>query len=252
MITRQLPIFLLVSTLLAAALTAHGTVSEKFSQTYPFNADGVVSLNNTNGDVEIVAWDRNEVSIEAEKIASDAEGLQRMKIVIEHAPAALKVKTERDTTWKFWGNYRAEVRYKLRVPAGVSLKKIDVVNSRLVVKGVKGHVDLDTVNGTIEASGLAAGGNFDTVNGTIRASFSKVNRGDRIVLDTVNGTCELTLPADAAFDLKADTVNGRISCDFPLNVSTKGRKTLAGTVNGGGAQVVLDSVNGSLSVEAGK
>jgi len=252
MITRQLPVFLIASTLLAAVLDVHGTVSEKISQTYPFNADGVVSLSNVNGDVEIVAWDRKEISLEAEKIASDAEGLQRMKIVIEHAPTALTVKTEHEKMWKFWGNYRAEVRYKLRVPAGASLRKIDVVNSRVLVSGVKGYVDIDTVNGTIEASGLAAGGNFDTVNGTIRASFAQVNRGDRIVLDTVNGTCELTLPADAAFDLKADTVNGRISCDFPLTVSTKGRKTLAGSVNGGGAQVVLDSVNGSLSVEAGK
>jgi hypothetical protein len=250
MFTRLLLPAVLASTLAAATLSAN--VTEKFSQTYPFHADGVISLSNVNGDVEIVAWDRNEVSLEAEKIASDAAGLARMQIVIEHSPSRLSVKTDYEKKWKFWGNYRAEVRYKLRVPAGVALRKIDVVNSGISVRGVTGFVELDAVNGRIEAEGLASGGRFDTVNGSIRVSFTKVSPSDSIVLDTVNGSCELTIPAQAAFDLKADTVNGRISCDFPITLSEKSRTDLAGAVNGGGASIVLDSVNGALTVRAAK
>lgn len=241
--------------LLAAAFlvtVASASVTEKFSQTYPFNADGVVSLSNINGDIEIVAWDRNEISLDAEKIASDAAGLERMKIVIEHSPARLNVKTEHDQKWKFWGNYRSEVRYKLRVPAGVALRKINVVNSSISVRGVTGYVDLDAVNGRIEAEGLASGGRFDTVNGSIRVAFAKVTAAHEIILDTVNGSCTLELPADAAFHLKADTVNGRITCDFPVTLTEKSRTDLAGTINGGGARVVLDSVNGALAVRAAK
>jgi hypothetical protein len=246
----------LASLLLASALTATafaaGTVSEKIAQTYPFNADGVVSLAGVNGSVEIVGWDKNEVSLEAEKIASDAEGLARMQIVIEHSPAHLTVKTEHERKWKLFGGHRAEVRYKLRVPATATLKKIDVVNASITVRGVTGYVDLDTVNGAIDAEGLASGGRFDTVNGSIRATFVRVSAQDRIVLDTVNGSCDLALPADAAFELKADTVNGRISCDFPLTLTKQGRTDLAGSAHGGGASVVLDSVNGALSVRAAK
>ncbi len=243
---------LLLASVLTATAFAASTVSEKITQTYPFNADGVVSLAGVNGSVEIIGWEKNEVSLEAEKIASDAEGLARMQIVIEHSPAHLTVKTEHERKWKLFGNNRAEVRYKLHVPATAALKKIDVVNATITVRGVTGYADLDTVNGAIDAEGLASGGRFDTVNGSIRVSFRAVAAKDKIVLDTVNGSCELTLPADAAFELKADTVNGHISCDFPLTLTKKGRSDLAGTSNGGGATVGLDSVNGALSVRAAK
>lgn len=253
-LTARLPRFLFAC---AAALllgtAAHAKVTETLSKTYAFDSDGVISLSNVNGDVEIEAWDRNEVSLEAEKLARDQEGLARMDIVIEHSASRLTIKTEIEKKrWKFWSNQRAEVRYKLKVPAGVSLKKIDVVNSEVRIRGVKGFVDVDSVNGAIEAEGLAAGGKFDTVNGSIHASFVAIRSGDRIVLDTVNGSCTVVLPADAAFTLAADTVNGRVSCDFPITIGKSGRRHLKGTVNGGGASIVLDSVNGGLRVRAAK
>lgn len=246
----RLPALLAAATLLVSVASAK--VTEKISHTYPFNADGAVSVVNVNGTVEIVAWDRNEISLEAEKSARTQEFLDRLQIVIEHSPAKLSVKTEVAKIWKFWENSQASVRYKLMVPAGVSLDKIDVVNAAIVVRGVRGRVDLDTVNGSIEAEGLASGGRFDTVNGSIRASFARLRPDDEIVLDTVNGSCALTLPGDAAFTLTADSVNGSISCDFPLTITKKSRSYLAGTVNGGGAKIVLDSVNGALRVKQAK
>ncbi|MBI2510419.1 MAG: DUF4097 family beta strand repeat protein [Opitutae bacterium] len=246
----RLPAVLLAAVALTSAALA--TVTEKFSQTYPLNADGTVSLDSVNGTVEIVGWDKNEISVEAEKIASDEAGLKRMEIVVDASPARIAIKTKLEKKWFSLSFNRAEVRYKLRVPAGASLKKIDVVNADVSVRGVTGYVDLDSVNGSIEADGLAAGGRFDTVNGSIRATFAKISPTDRIVLDTVNGSCTATLPADAAFTLKADSVNGSISCDYPITIARSGRRHLNGTVNGGGAEVVLDSVNGGLSLRAAK
>jgi hypothetical protein len=62
--------------LLAFALTGlsvRATVTEKFAQTYPLAADGIVRIDNVNGFVEVVGWDRNEVSLEAEKRAPDED-----------------------------------------------------------------------------------------------------------------------------------------------------------------------------------
>lgn len=244
--------FSLLAASLALVAAAAAKSTEKFEQTYPLNANATVSLSNINGDVVIEAWDKNEVSLSAEKIASDDAGLRRMQIVIDHSPSALVIKTEHEKKWKFWGNYRAEVRYKLMVPAGVTLEKVDVVNSDVTVRGVTGRVNLDTVNGSIEADGLANGGRFDTVNGSIRAAFTKISAGDKVLLDTVNGSCTVTLPADAAFDLDADSVNGSISCDYPITIGKSGRRHLRGSINGGGAKVALDSVNGSLRVKTAK
>lgn len=238
---------------LALAATAAAKSTEKIEQTYPFDPRGTISLSNINGDVEIEAWDRAEVSLYAEKIASSDDGLALIDLQIKRSPDRFEVKVEHRKKYKFWAMLnRSEVRFKLRVPAGVTLDKIDVVNSDVTVRGVTGRVNLDSVNGSLKADGLADGGRFDTVNGSIRASFTKLSAGDKVLLDTVNGSCTVTLPADASFDLDADSVNGSVSCDHPITIGKSGRRHLRGSINGGGAKVSLDSVNGSLRVKSAK
>ena len=238
-------------TLLAFSVLTLGTaakVTEKFSQTYPLAANGTISLDNVNGSIEIMAWDKAEVSFEAEKRAKDDEALSHLHLKIESTASRLTIKTEYEKQWKFWKNAQAEVHYKLMVPAGVSLDKIDVVNASIHVSGVKGYVNLDSVNGSIEADGLAGASRFDTVNGSITIAYATLPPAEDISLDTVNGSCTLRLPANAAFHLDADTVNGHVSCDFPITLEKSGRHTLRGTVNGGTSKVKLDSVNGGLTV----
>jgi DUF4097 and DUF4098 domain-containing protein YvlB len=206
-------------------------------------------LDNVNGYVEIVAWDKAEVALEAVKKAKDEEALSHVHLRIDSTANRLTIKTEYEKKWKFWDNARAEVRYKLMVPAGASLDKIDVVNCGIRVTGVKGSVNLDSVNGSVEAEGLAGAGRFDTVNGSIMVAYATMpDSADDISLDTVNGSCTLKLPAGAAFRLDADTVNGHVSCDFPITLEKSGRHTLRGTVAGGTSKVKLDSVNGGLTV----
>jgi DUF4097 and DUF4098 domain-containing protein YvlB len=243
---------------LALALTLTATVvsakvTEKFAQTYPLDANGTIRLENVNGTVEIIAWDKNEVALEAEKTARDQEGLSRMHLKIESSPRRLSIRTEYEKKWKFWDNMNAQVHYKLMVPAGATLDGIEVVNANIHVTGVKGSVSLSTVNGGIEAAGLSGAGSFETVNGSVRVAYAAMPAaGAGITLEAVNGTCQLTLPADAAFDLDTDTVNGRISCDFPLTLESSGKRELRGAVNGGGTRVTLESVNGGLSVKQAK
>ncbi|AOS45532.1 hypothetical protein Verru16b_02613 [Lacunisphaera limnophila] len=240
----------LALSLLATVVSAK--VTEKFTQTYPLDANGSIHLENVNGSVEIIAWDKNEVALEAEKTARDQEGLDRMHLKIESSPRRLSIRTEHEKKWKFWETMNAQVHYKLMVPAGATLDRIEVVNAGIRVTGVKGSVRLEAVNGSVEADGLSGPGHFETVNGTVRVSYAAMPTGGGIALETVNGTCKLMLPADAAFDLDTDTVNGRVTCDFPITLESSGKRELRGAVNGGGVRVTLDSVNGGLSVNRGK
>ncbi len=242
----------LVLALLLGATAATAKVTEKFAQTYPLAANGSIQLGNVNGSVEIIAWDKAEVALEAEKSANSAEGLARIHLRIESTDRRLTVKTEYEKQWKFWENMNAQVHYKLMVPAGVALDKIEVVNAGIQVTGVKGSVVLEAVNGNIEAEDLAGAGEFETVNGSIRVAYAALPAGGRVALETVNGSCRLALPGDAAFDLETETVNGRVSCDFPLTLETSGKRELRGSVNGGGTRVTLESVNGSLTVSRTK
>ncbi len=238
--------------LLALSLTAavaSAKVSDKFTQTYPLDANGSLHLENVNGSVEIVAWDKPEVALEAEKVARSQEGLDRMHLKIEVTARHLHIKTEYEKKWKFWDNMNAQVHYKLKVPAGIALDRIEVVNADIHVTGVQGAVRLESVNGSIEAAGLTGPGKFETVNGSVRAEYAALPASGDISLETVNGTCKIIVPAKAAFDLDADTVNGRVSCDLPITLEKSGRHEVRGSVNGGGVRLKLESVNGSLSVD---
>ena len=245
---KSIPTLLLCSAL-ALTVAASAKVTEKFAQTYPLEATGSIHLENVNGSVEIVAWDKAEVSLEAEKTAREQEGLDRMHLKIESSPGRLFVKTEMEKKWKFWDNMNAQVHYKLMVPASATLEKIDVVNAGIHVTGLKGSVNLTAVNGTVEAEGLSGPGRFETVNGSIRVTYASLAGKPDIRLETVNGGGTLKLPVDAAFRLDASTVNGGTSCDFPLTLEKSGKHELRGTVNGGGLTVHLESVNGGLSIK---
>jgi DUF4097 and DUF4098 domain-containing protein YvlB len=242
-----------LSTVLLLAAGLHAKVTETFRQTYPLDAHGIVSVENINGDVTVTAWDKAEVSLEAEKEAPDDENLQLIKVIIDVQPGHLTVKTEHGKLHAgfFWfgsRNARGSVRYRLMVPAGAALDKVSTVNSDIHCTGVKGETRLSTVNGGIDARGLAGEGRFSTVNGSITISYDQLPASGRVVLDTVNGSNHLSLPKDANFELVADSVNGGVSCDFPIRLEKAGRNHLRGVVGQPGAQIKLDSVNGSLHV----
>ena len=235
--------------LASASIAASAKVTEKFAQTYPLDAKGSIRVENVNGSVEIIAWDKAEVSLEAEKSAKNQDALSRMHLKIESTSSRLNIKTEHEKGWKGWDNANAQVHYKLMVPARVSLEKVDVVNANIRVTGLKGSVNLDTVNGSINASDLSGPGEFETVNGSITVAYATLPANpNKISLDTVNGSCTLKLPANANFTLETETVNGRISCDFPITLQKSGKGDLRGAVGTGGPKIELESVNGSLTI----
>lgn len=250
MTLKELRIPALVLTGLVLVAAARASVTETFKQTYPLNADGTVHLENVNGDIDIVAWDKAEVALEAEKKGKTDEDLAKVTLEIDSSPSRLSIKTKyaKKSGWLF-GNINASVRYKLLVPAGVRLEKIDTVNSDITVTGVRGPVDLDIVNGSIAATGLAANARLDSVNGSLRAEFASLEGVTEVKLDSVNGSASVTLPKDAGARIDADTVNGRISIDQPVKLGKVGRRSFAGQIGTGGPEIELETVNGSISIK---
>jgi hypothetical protein len=218
----------ILAALLATA--ASGAVTETISQTHPLSADGTITLSNVNGPISITAWDRNEVAIEAVKKAQTAEDLARIHVKIDAQPTRLAITTDHEKSWPFGRSIRGEVKYTLRVPAGARLQKIESVNSDVTVTGLRAGVDVHTVNGGLYAE------------------FARLPAGVRVTFETVNGGCELVLPADAGARIDARTVNGGVHCDLPVTIEDSGRGTIRGTIGGGGADLKLRSVNGGVTI----
>ena len=95
-----------------------------------------------------------------------------------------------------------------------------------------------------------------TVNGGVEIELSAPLGPDgRVELETVNGGVSLDLPADSKATISARAVNGGVSVS-DLDIEKQGENTcwrLDGTLNGGGARVTLETVNGGVRVsKAGK
>ena len=242
----------LLTTLLAFTISARASVTETFKQAYPLTADGVVQLENVNGDIEITAWDKAEVSLEAVKRSKDSDGLKLIEIVIDAQPAQLTVKTKfpKHTGWSLFGNNDDSVRYKLNVPAGARLEKIETVNSDITVTGVHGPVRLVTVNGSLTATGLQADARLDSVNGSLRAEFTAMEHVREVKLSSVNGRLEVTLPKGASASIRTSSVNGGSSVAQPIKLSHSGSHQLAGDIgSSAGPHIELDTVNGGIAVK---
>ena len=242
---------LLLLALLSLVTVARASVTETFTHTYALNPDGVIHLDNVNGDIDITGWDKAEVSLVAEKRARNDDELKRIEIIIEDSPARLVIKTKysKQGSWHFFGNWNdASVHYKLMVPAGARLDKIDSVNSNITVDGVKGTVNLETVNGRIRASGLMADAKIESVNGGLRADFASLENVHDVKLESVNGGAEVGLPKGANASLRTSSVNGGSSIDQPIKLHKSGRHSLSGEIGTGGPRIEIETVNGGISI----
>jgi DUF4097 and DUF4098 domain-containing protein YvlB len=101
----------------------------------------------------------------------------------------------------------------------------------------------------VQGEGLGGTVVASTTNGEIKLKMASLG-GDGVSLETTNGSIDLKLPGDAKGTLSARCVNGGIKVtDLPFEKSGEGsRRKLDGTINGGGAALRLETVNGSIRV----
>jgi hypothetical protein len=145
-------------------------------------------------------------------------------------------------------NNDVSVEFRVKVPAGVRFVG-RTVNGSVDVEGVTADVEAQTVNGAIEIAS-AGTAHASTVNGEIEARLGRADWNGTLKLTTVNGSVELTLPADVSTEVKASTVNGDIETDFPLSVRGRiSRRTLNGTIGAGGRLLEVSTVNGSIELK---
>src|SRR5271169_1196585 len=145
------------------AVSAHAQVSQEFHRTVSLPANGRVSLDNVNGNVEITGWDRNEVQIDAVKKARDQQRLDEASIEVETGSDYVKIHTQ--YPHNHTNNNPASVHYTLHVPQNARLDRISLVNGSLTIQKVTGEVEASLVNGKAHISGLTGQANISSVNG---------------------------------------------------------------------------------------
>jgi hypothetical protein len=223
-------------------------------------AGRVIEIKGVNGRVDAGPSTSGEVEVTAEKSARRGDAGSVRVEVVEHAEGVTicavypsKDSAKPNVCAPGGGgrmnvqNNDTQVEFKVRVPAGVRFTG-RTVNGDVTAEGLGADVEATTVNGSIKVSttGVARA---KTVNGSINASMGNVEWTDELAIHTVNGGIELSFPASLSTTVEAETVNGDIQTDFPMTVTGRfSRRHLTGTIGGGGRELNLKTVNGSVQI----
>ncbi len=121
---------------------------------------------------------------------------------------------------------------------------------RINCKG-SGDLDVHTGSGNLELEGIDGVLRAEAGSGDIRVDGKQKGTWE---VRTGSGNVTLRLPSDAAFNLEARTSSGSVTVDQPVTVTVQGRvqeerKSIIGTVRGGGPSLVVHTGSGDIHVE---
>lgn len=227
--------------------TVIGTPRAEFHASYALAANGRVAIQNLYGDVQITAWDRDEVLVRATKHSSDAGRLNDAQIVVDASSGLVSIRTQ------YTGGdagQAASVEYHIMVPRGANLENVTLINGGLLLSGMTGAVKASSVNGSIKAERMEGQVDLSTVNGFLDAGFQRISKCHPISLRSVNGPIKLRLPSGGGANVSADNLSGGIDADFGRSWRAPGGHRLEAAVNGGGTRIRLHNVNGGISIQS--
>jgi DUF4097 and DUF4098 domain-containing protein YvlB len=166
----------------------------------------------------------------------------------------------------FEGNITSGNATLLKIAGGVDFK---TVSGQIRIEDVPADIDVKTVSGNIEATRIKGSVDAETTSGRITlrdiaeaksvrahvlsgriAYDGQIGAGSKFSLETLSGGIEVLLPANAAFELDAETFSGHVNSDFPITMQgTVSPKELRGVVNNGGASLRLKTFSGTIVIK---
>ena len=210
---------------------------EKFEKTEALAKDGKVFLSNVSGDVELMTWTRDEVKIDATKVA-DASSLEKAKedarqvlIEVNKVGNVLRIETKypEHLGGLFHKSLRVHVNYRLWIPEKASAE-IKTVSGNIIVEGVGGALMAKTVSGDVEVRKATSGAECEAVSGdlkladivgdvsikTVSGSVVAERIKGSIEGETVSGDIELREVSDASV-VKVEVLSGSLTYEGKIN-----------------------------------
>jgi hypothetical protein len=234
-----------------------GRATDEWTRTYNLPPGSKLEIVNTNGLIEASGTDGTAIEVRADRRAragsqEEAAALLKQLEMREDVTATsvrIEARGERARIGGF-GRRRFDVEYHVRVPAGLTVA-LRTSNGAIRLQNVNGQVVASTTNGSVTGNGLSGGLDVEAVNGGIQIDLTAVTSDVKV--ETVNGAIRLDLPVDVKADLDASCVNGGINIDDQFKMSAtsqESRRRIAGSLNGGGPRVSVETVNGGIRIRA--
>jgi len=233
---------------------------------------GLLKVHMLQGSISVKAYNGKEVIIVSQQRVNntrsrsrsdvDTQGLRRLDtsgagLVVDEANNVMTIGTD---SWNRSGNL------DIQVPTTTNLQLKTVNGGAIVVEGVDGDIEADNNNGSVALNDVAGSVVAHSLNGKVTATLKRVTPQKAMSFSSLNGTVDVTLPADVKANVKLVTDNGDVWTDFDIqlkanppatvrdNRSQGGRirierdRSILGTINGGGPDFQLQSMNGNIYI----
>ena len=156
----------------------------------------------------------------------------------------------------------------LQVPAKTSLQLSTVNGGEITVEGVEGELDVKNTNGSVKLTRVGGAVVAHALNGNVVAVLDRVTADRPMSFSSLNGNIDVTLPADIKANVKMRSDNGDMYSDFDIRLTASGEvktertpggkyrvqvdKSINGTINGGGPEMRLTTLNGRIMLRKAK
>jgi DUF4097 and DUF4098 domain-containing protein YvlB len=207
-----------VLTLICLSLLSTTATAEKVDKRLDAAADGVVSISNIAGSVEVAGWSRKEVEVSG-TLGKDVE-----ELIFERDGNEIKITVRAPKR----NSHDISSDLVVKVPEKSSIEIVGV-SADIDVQNVHGTQHLQSVSGDIDSEAYSADIEIVTVSGDVELQGD--DEAARTQLETVSG------------DVDAQNLAGEISAN-----SVSGDLTL---VNSNFDRVRLETVNGDIVFNSG-
>jgi len=225
-------------------LIAKEKYEEKFAKTVPVAQDDKVVLRNISGDIEVKTWGKNEVRIDALKVAK-ASSLEKAKenagkvtIEVNKENGVLRIETEYPK--EKIKNLNVHVNFSLMIPSQAAMNAKSV-SGDITFEGIGGKAEAKSVSGDVAVFKAGKGAECESVSGDITAAdvdgglHGKSVSGD-LKMTNITGDTELhTVSGDINVQnvkgsLEAESVSGDVTLMDVSEADEVRGKTLSGEI----------------------
>jgi len=199
-----------------------------------------LSVKLDKGNIKVVAYDGNNIEIEAEPLVSKAEKTApkqnqnsnintntNTNINVNEKPAIAQSKSRggKYITVAETNNSVSitpvttskNLTVVVKVPKTDGRFKLDIVyQGDIAVLDVVGEVEANSINGTILLSNISGSAITNLVTGDITATFKTINEKSPMAFSTFAGKLDITFPAGIKTNLKLKTDSGGLFTDFDI------------------------------------
>lgn len=157
----------------------------------------------------------------------------------------------------------------IKIPQDMVTLSLSSVNGGdIEVDNVKGDLEAKNVKGNIRLTNISGSAVANTVSGNLTVTFASVDPKAPMAFSTLTGNVDVTFPGDTKANFKMKSDRGAIFSDFEMAIDKaepkvqKSEQTgyytlkledwVLGKTNGGGAEIMMKTMQGQIFVRKAK